>query len=360
MPQHIALITGSRAEYGLLSSTLDAARERDDLRVSLIVAGLHLVTDSLKDIAGPIAAKVPMQEAGRTGRLADADALARGVRGFAAALGDLRPDRILVLGDRIEPFAAATAATLLGIPVAHIHGGDRARGVADDRLRDAMTAMADLHFPATETSAARLRQLGVADAAIGAIGSPAVDGLDDARFQRAPHAADLLVLHHASGLPPAEEQRQVFAIAEAVQRVAGEHGWRVGVADANHDAGADAVADAMARADWGGRVERVRHLSRPLFLAQLRRARVLVGNSSAGLIEAAIMGVPNVCVGTRQAGRETPPNTRRVPSADADALAVAIAEAATLDRDSLGHPYGDPGVGVRIAAALAGESAVAR
>ena len=130
MIRRIAVITGSRAEYGLLRTVLDAIDAHPALDSRLIVAGSHLLPGggSIEEIRAErtIHAEVPMQEPGQEGREADAIALGRGVQGFAAAFGALSPQIVLVLGDRIEAFAAAAAASVAGLRVAHLHGGDRA------------------------------------------------------------------------------------------------------------------------------------------------------------------------------------------------------------------------------------------
>ena len=342
-PLRLAIVTGTRAEYGLLRSTLDAAAAHPRAEPLLIATGLHLSIGTEKHITHPIAARVPMQRPGETGRAADAEAVGRGITGLNTAYDELAPDVVLVLGDRIEAFAAASAAAIRGIQLAHVHGGDIARGVADDLLRNAISQLAQHHFPGTAASAARLRAMGIGAERIYAVGSPAADGLHE--VQPAADPRDLLILHHPSGLPPEEEQRQAAAVLQAARAVARRRGWRIGLCTGNRDAGADSVAAAFVDV---APEERLDNLPRPRFLRELAGARVLVGNSSAGLIEAAVLRVPNVCVGTRQHGRETPPNTLRVAEVDAAAIEAAIEEAAALERGVLTHPYGDGQTGRRI------------
>lgn len=143
----IAIITGTRAEFGLLRPVIDAVRKHPRLTLKLIVSGSHLLpparTEREVAAAYPLAARVPMQHArGLRTRAADALATARGLEGFTRAFVTVRPDWVVVLGDRIEAFAAAAAASISGIGVCHIHGGDRAEGIADEAMRHAITKLA--------------------------------------------------------------------------------------------------------------------------------------------------------------------------------------------------------------------------
>ena len=142
MTRKICVVTGSRAESGLLLSTMHAIKAHRGLQLRVIVAGSHMVQGSWRDIkdAGfTIDAKVRMQVKGKSGRSADTEALGRGITGFGKAFAQLKPDFIIVLGDRIEVLAAACAATTGGYRLAHIHGGDRAEGLADEAIRHDVT-----------------------------------------------------------------------------------------------------------------------------------------------------------------------------------------------------------------------------
>ena len=192
----VAVVTGTRAEWGLLSPVCDAIIARGDLALEVCAGGAHLLDPPRT--SDPIYGHLPgfeptiiwvescghhphrfeMQRAGETGRPADAAALGRGVSALAEHFARLAPDIVVVLGDRIEAFAAASAASIGGIRVAHIHGGDRAEGVADEAMRHAITKLSHIHFAASAESAARIARLGEDAARIHLVGSPAVDGLD--------------------------------------------------------------------------------------------------------------------------------------------------------------------------------------
>src|SRR5438105_3875872 len=120
----------------------------------------------------------PRQTAGRTSRADEVEGVGTGVARFGRAFQRLAPDWVVVLGDRIEPFAAAAAASIGGYALAHIHGGDRAEGIADEAMRHAISKLAHLHLPATEQSRERLVRMGERPEHIHTVGSPAIDGLE--------------------------------------------------------------------------------------------------------------------------------------------------------------------------------------
>ncbi|MBT8486063.1 MAG: UDP-N-acetylglucosamine 2-epimerase, partial [Phycisphaerae bacterium] len=147
--KRIAVVTGSRADFGLLRPVIAAIAAEPELELRLVVTGTHLLPPSFThetvSAQFDVATRIPMQVAGEVGRDADAAALGRGVSQLAQEFAESHPDVVLVLGDRIEAFAAAAAAAVGGRHVGHIHGGDRAEGVADDAMRHAITKLAHLH-----------------------------------------------------------------------------------------------------------------------------------------------------------------------------------------------------------------------
>ena len=336
--RRVAVVTGTRADYGLLEPVMRAVDLHTGLALQCVVAGTHHTTASADDIAFPAAVAVVMQQADDTGRAADAAALGRGVSGFADAFRELKPDWVVVLGDRIEAFAAAAAAAVGGQRVTHLHGGDRAEGVADESMRHAISKLAHLHLPATAQSAHRLEQMGEDRQRIHVVGSPAIDGLD--AIDPATNAPDLVVMLHPVGDDDDTECARMAALLHATR-----HHSRLVMAP-NADPGARGIRQAL---DDAG-ITAVEHLPRSRFIAALKGASALVGNSSAGLIEASACGTPAVNVGDRQAGRETPPSVVTCGHGD---IAAALREALSLDAATLSHPYGDGDTGPRVASLLA-------
>ncbi|MHC4129685.1 MAG: UDP-N-acetylglucosamine 2-epimerase [Planctomycetota bacterium] len=357
----VAVVTGSRAEYGLLRPVMQAIRAHDGLELRVVVTGTHLLRPlrTLDEVAADfeLDAVIPMQREWSTGRMADAAALGRGVSGFTAWLGNRSGgvDIVAVLGDRIEAFAAAAAAAVGGIRVAHLHGGDRAPGIADEGLRHAITKLAHIHLPATPTSARRISDMGEDPARIHVVGSPAIDGLDEVppladEAYEALGRPEIVFLLHPSGDEAAREQ----AGAECLLDLCGQAG-RVLAMHPNHDPGREGILAAITASSAPAR----EHLPRRDFIGLLRRARVLVGNSSAGLIECAALGVACINVGPRQDGRERPAHVIDAPwpaPGDGGQVEAAIARGLARPPGPVDHPYGDGrdgGAGARAARVLA-------
>ena len=354
----IAVVTGTRAEYGLLRPVMWAIRDHSALELRVIVAGAHLLppADTVKEVASEFAitARVPMQSPGRNGRSADAAALGLGVSGFAEVFSIDPPDIVLALGDRIEAFAAAAAASVAGIRIAHMHGGDRAEGCADEALRHAITKLAHIHLPASQTSAMRIIAMGEDPQRVHVVGSPALDGLDavppmsDREYESLGQPQIVMLLHPVGDEDQAEHDRA----AEVLRRAQG-HG-RVLAMHPNHDPGRDGIMRAITE----GCGRHCAHVPRERFVGLLRRANVLIGNSSAGLIEAAAIPIRCINLGRRQAGREKPCHVIDIPQWNYqtvdEALDEALHEAIRLPRlTGIEHPYGNGTAGARTAEALA-------
>ncbi|MDG2031266.1 MAG: UDP-N-acetylglucosamine 2-epimerase [Phycisphaerales bacterium] len=353
IPRRILVMTGSRAEYGLLRPILDAFDRDPVLEPLLAVGGSHLLgrNPTIDEIRGErvVDAVIPMQSEDHVTRVDDARALALGVQGFAETIDRLQPDIVLVLGDRLEVFAAASAASLSGVRIAHLHGGDVASGVADESMRHAITKLAHLHFPATPLSASRIRMMGEDPGSIFTVGSPAVDGLDampplsDARWREfgAPRFAVML---HGTGGGSADE----FAGATSVLEAVSERGPTV-VFEPNRDVGRSGIMNAIERSG----LFMIDHLERPAFVGLLQRLDALVGNSSAGLIECAALGVPAVDVGDRQSGRERPHTALHVSCLTGRELHGALDEIGSVAARGRDPRFGDGNAGERVAGLLA-------
>lgn len=371
----IAIISGSRADFGLLTPVIRAVSAHKKLELQLIAAGSHFLAPArtIRDVeaAFPVAARVPMQGPRHRTRLDDARATARGIDGFARAFARLKPDWVVVLGDRIEAFAGASAAAIAGIGVAHIHGGDRAEGIADESMRHAITKLAHLHLAATERSARRITRMGERPDHVHVVGSPAIDALRSTRPMNDRDAQALgnptiVILLHPSGLDPRFEELVATELASAATILAPTL-----FLAPNHDAERDAIDRVWRRTCQ--RFEHAHyspHLPREQFLALLARmtrrnplggsSGLLVGNSSAGLIEAAALRVPVINIGPRQAGREQGANVSNIAldPASFDPLRFFSRLQRGFfrfveERPPDAHPYGDGRAGPRIARLLA-------
>lgn len=373
--RRVTFVTGTRAEFGLMARTLSAIAAHPLLKLQIVATGMHLDRSrgySLDDIASAgfrVDATVPWPETAGGGAGSSALAVTTGeaMAGLAKAYDKLKSDVVLVVGDRVEAFAAAAAAHVGGRCLAHVHGGDRALGLIDDALRHAITKLAHVHFPATAASAARLVKLGEDTWRVRRVGSPGIDGIvADAApvaeltlhvgpIHRRQFA--LLALHPAGGTAD-DERVRATALLDASTQAGIE---RVVVVYPNNDPGSAGIAAAwddssggVGEPSGGGRTF-CRTLPRGVFLGLLRDAAVLVGNSSSGIIEAASFGTPVIDVGPRQSGREHGPNVIHV-GYEAGSIVRAIGRVwrrGNPVRFPRRNVYGTGRTGTKIADALA-------
>jgi len=341
-PRVIAVVTGTRAEYGLLSGAVALLAADPRVVVRLVVTGAHLsprfghTVEAIRADGLPIAAEVPCLAAGDR-PLDVARALGAGVGGLAETFDRLRPDLVVVLGDRYEILAAAQAALMLGIPLAHLHGGEVTEGAIDESIRHAVSKMASLHLVAAPSCRDRLIRMGEMPERIRVVGAPGAEAartlprLDPAELDQALglklHDPLLLVTYHPATRHPGGEEAAARALTGALDRFPAA---RVVVTGVNADAGNAAVTRVLG--DWVAahpdRASLHASLGQRRYLAVMARAAAVVGNSSSGLIEAPALGVPTVDLGDRQRGR---PRAASVISCAETVEAIATAIARALD-----------------------------
>lgn len=362
MTRRICYISGTRADFGLMESTLQAIQRDPRLEVGIVATGMHLSHDhgyTLREIEAsglPVLATVPVEVNPPTGAT-----MARNVGQMLAAfvpiLQQHRPDVVLVLGDRGEMLAGALAAIHLNIPVAHIHGGERS-GTVDEPVRHAISKLAHFHFCATAQARERLVRMGEAPEHIWVAGAPGLDGLQGlASRGRAELAADaglhaalpvaLLVFH-----PVLQEAASAGAQAQAIVESLRRHELQVLALLPNADAGSEAIRQLLLQRRDAGELSLVTHFPRREFVSWMAAADLMVGNSSAGIIEAASFGTPVVNIGLRQNLRERNANVIDCGTEPA-AIEAAIAGALRHGRYPPANVYGDGAAGPRIAGLLA-------
>lgn len=359
MSKTIAIITGTRAEYGLLTGISRELREQG-ATVQLIVTGAHLSAAhgmTVNHIEEPIAARVDMHLQSDT-PLALATATGRATSGLAEALSTLNPDLVVILGDRYEMLAAATAAFLLHIPIAHIHGGEVTEGAQDESIRHAITKLSYWHFPSTESHAARIRQLGEAPARIFPLGAPGIDALAHTPIPRAQLEKELaipfksptaLLTYHPETLSAEPVESQIASVISAMQQRPNTT-WII--TGANADVGGLAINTAL-QAFAEKTPNAVFHMSLGLqrYASTLREVDVVIGNSSSALIEAPVIGTPAVNIGDRQKGRTRAENVIDCPC-DPASITAALDRALRQPRTP-STLFGTPGeVSPAIAKAL--------
>jgi GDP/UDP-N,N'-diacetylbacillosamine 2-epimerase (hydrolysing) len=358
----VCYISGTRADFGLMRSTLTAIRDHADLGLSIIVTGMHLSPehgDTVREIEAAnlsIAAKVPVPLTPATGAT-----MARNIgamtTAFTDALERAQPDIVLLLGDRGEMLAGAIAGLHLNIPVAHIHGGELS-GTVDEPVRHAISKLSHLHLTATAASRERLIRMGEAATNIHVTGAPGLDGLADESF------GDRLTVARQHGLntdrpyalmvyhPVLQEADTAGADARALLDALHKAGVQVLALMPNADGGSEAVRQVLTEARGQNAVTVRTHLARPDFIAAMAHADLMIGNSSAGIIEAASFGTPVINVGRRQNLRERNANVRDI-MAESAALNEAIGDALARGRFRVENVYGDGNTAARIADLLA-------
>ena len=359
-PQHILAVTGGRADWGLLLPVLRALEEAPDITLTLAVTGQHMAEDgqgSLQAVRAEAFTQVAEIDMG----LGDDDsppalsaATGRALGGIGQVIEAVRPDLMLVLGDRYEILAACLAATLARVPIAHLCGGDITAGAMDDAIRHAITKLAALHFPSTEAAGRRLCQMGEDPARVHVVGSPGLD------LVAAVPRLDRATLWGELGLAPADQAFLVTLHSETLgQGTAALTGALTQALDAYPEA---AVIVTGSNADPGGRaidialrawvdtranaVFRVTLGARRYFSA-LGVVDAVVGNSSSGLYEAPSFAVPTVNIGTRQDGRARAASVIDC-AATPEAVTEALAQALVMDPRGVKNPYGDGRAAPRI------------
>lgn len=355
----IAVVTGSRAEYGLLYWLMKGLKESDKAELQVLVTGMHLESffgntfEQIEKDGFMINAKIPVLE--KTDEpAAIARAVARGVAGFSDAFSRLTPDLVVVLGDRFEILAATQAALLMRIPVAHIHGGEVTEGAVDESIRHAITKMAQVHFVTAEEHKRRVTQLGENPKLVFNFGAPGLDNLaklkllnrteleTDLKFKlRAPVA---LVTFHPETLSDEPISTQMDSLFSALENFNGT----VCFTKPNADSGGLAIASAIDK--FVSERPAGRHsfvsLGQLRYLSLMKEADVVVGNSSSGLIEAPFFGKPTVNIGDRQKGRLRGKTVIDVPAESGQivkALQKALSGEFKKKIEGSNSPYGQPG-----------------
>ena len=367
MPRRVCVVTGSRAEYGLLFWLLHELRDDPAFALQLVVTGMHLAAefghtvDAIEQDGFAIAKRMEMLVAGDS-PAAIARSIALGVIGMSDTIEQLGPEIVVVLGDRFEIFAAAQACLVHNVPLAHIAGGDTTEGAIDEAMRHAITKMAHVHFATNGESARRLRQLGEDPARIHVVGSPGLDHLrrtpllDRAALEEALDSRlgrrNILVTFHPVTLDEDAGVGEFDALLGALDSLPAD--TVLWCSRPNADRGGRAIA-ARLEAWAAPRRSRVRvfdSLGQLRYLSLMAQADAVVGNSSSGLYEAPSFGVPTVDIGDRQRGRVAASSVIQA-RATRDAIAAALERALALGRQSgVVNPYGDGDSARRIAAVL--------
>lgn len=354
-PKRIAVITGTRAEWGLLSPVVHALQSNEDAEPLVIVTNMHLMERyglTIKEIEAEgitPAAKVAMTDPEGDARLT-VKSMAECMSGMADAFVALKPDMAVILGDRFEMLAAASAALTMGIPIAHIAGGEQTLGAIDDKIRHAITQMATYHFTETEAYRDRVISMGANPANsfnVGALG--VANALQCEVMSREDLAASvglsferptILVTFHAATADEGSPEEQFAHLLRALDSI---KECDVLLTYPNNDPRGRKLIGMLnewveANAD---RAVAIPSLGKVRYLSALRYVAAVAGNSSSGIIEVPSAGTPTVNIGSRQEGRISAESVIHC-APDADKIEAALRKALSPEWQALAREVSNP------------------
>lgn len=315
----ICVVTGTRAEYGLLSRLMRMIKDSQETQLQLIVTNMHLSSkfgNTYKEIENDgftIDRKVPIiDENSNNDSLSTVMEMSRGLKGYAVAYQDLKPDLLLILGDRYEMLAAATAALIMRIPIAHISGGAISEGAFDDAIRHSITKMSQLHFTEAEDYRRRVIQLGEQPDRVFNVGALGVENIKklplmskeeieaDIKFKI--DKKTILVTYHPVTLGNHTVEQDITEFMNALSQ---RPDIRVIFTMPNSDTGSRAIVDAINSFVAKNQERSVAYKSLGVlrYLSVMKEVGAVVGNSSSGLVEVPSFCIPTLNIGDRQKGR---------------------------------------------------------
>ena len=316
MNQKICVITTSRSEYGLLYWLMKEIQADPDLELQIIVSGMHLSHEfgltykRIEQDGFEIAEKIEMLLSSDTS-VGITKSIGLGVIGFADAFERIKPNAVIVLGDRFETLAAAQAAFIAKIPLIHIHGGELTQGAYDDGIRHSITKMSHLHFVATETYRNRVIQLGEQPSSVFCVGAMVLDSIKHIKLKTK------IELESALGLTFKRQSILVTYHPETLSSMPVQDSFN-SLLTVLADKQESTILFTKANADSNGRIindmiddfckmhDNARgfiELGHENYLSLLNQVDLVIGNSSSGIIEAPYFRVPTVNIGNRQLGR---------------------------------------------------------
>lgn len=354
----ICVVTGTRAEYGLLRNLLLKLRDTENVKLDLVVTGSHLsdqfgntqeeiVKDSFDDY---IRIAIPLEDDSKEG-MAVSTGIA--VQKFAELFKGYKPDIIIVLGDRFEILAAVIAAHIIGISVAHIAGGDVTEGAVDDAIRHCITKMSQLHFPGCEQSAKRIVQMGEEPDRVFNVGEPGVENClnlklmsrnelsENLNFAINCHDYSVVTFHPVT----MENNTAIEQVYQLIHAMDDQKGMFYIITMANADAGGRVIneiwqKEGKKRENWLV----VPSLGVLRYLSAVKYAKLVIGNSSSGVIEVPALGTPTINIGDRQKGRMMAESVIQCDPAQ-DQINLAIQKGMTPEFQKMAKniksPFGD-------------------
>ncbi|NPE07419.1 MAG: UDP-N-acetylglucosamine 2-epimerase (hydrolyzing) [Asgard group archaeon] len=310
----IAVITGTRADFGLFAPVLKQIIAHPKLELHLIVTGMHLseefgyTINEIKQQGFDIADEINILEKEDTS-VAMSQAVGNAVLGLTKSFDKIKPDLVLVLGDRGEMLAAAITAAYMNIAIAHLHGGEIS-GTVDDLTRNAITKFASIHLPATQQSKNRIISMNEKAERIYVVGAPGLDPIYAGEYASKevvskelgldPNEKLILVVQHPNTFEVDDSEQQIKETLEAISKLK----TQTVLVYPNSDAGGRAMIRMIQKYEKLPFLKTFKNISRDHYLGVLAMASVMIGNSSSAIIEAPALGISVVNIGTRQRNRE--------------------------------------------------------
>lgn len=314
----ICFVTAARSEYGLLKWLMREVEQSDAFELQLIVTGAHLLAEQGHTIDiiredGFMVSEVVDAQLDTASKEEIAASMGRMGEAFSHAFARLMPDYIVVLGDRYELLPIVNAAFIMRIPIIHISGGDITEGAIDDGIRNAVTMLADYHFPGIESSAENIMRMRGSDKNIWTVGEPGLDSFNrEPLLTREELAADLgldydskwvLFTFHAETKQSIDYN--LTAVKNCMSVLLSEENIQVVATCSNADFGGKIINEYLqdVSREQPGRVLLIPSLGTRRYFSLMKQVAYIVGNSSSGIVEAPALGVPVINVGDRQKGR---------------------------------------------------------
>ncbi len=333
----IAYLTGTRAEFGLMSQILKGIKKDKKLDLLLMATGMHLMDEfghTISEVNKQFKVEIIEAVYKKDNRESMAQFLGKCTQGVVEVLVKNKPDIVMVLGDRAEQLAIVQAAAYLDIPLAHLHGGEVTKTI-DDKVRNSISMLSDWHLPATKLSRKRLIKMGLNKRKVRVVGAPGLDEIF--KLEEVDKKFQIVVLQH-----PDEDEQKAGEQMEKTLKAVLQVDLPIHVIYPNADAGGRAMIKVIDKyvKKFPELIEVYKNIERSKFLKLLNQSKVLVGNSSAGMIESPSLGIAVVNIGPRQEGRERASNVIDVPY-DQDLILEAVRGALREKNKRVKNPYGD-------------------
>lgn len=334
----IAVITGARSEYGLLKSTIQKINENINLKLQLIVTGTHLsekygcTISEIEQDGFEISKKIFIIDEKKNNICLESSRLLKEIN---EAFQELKPDLLLILGDRYEIFIAATAAMFMNIPICHISGGEITEGAIDDKMRHSITKISNIHFPGAAEYAENIAKMGEERWRIFNVGDPGIENIKNIKLYEDEEIEEkigfkvdentLVVTFHPVTLEINNTEQYIDNLISALKRFDN----KIIITYPNSDAGSDIIINKIKQYEAESSNVRVfKSLGIQLYLSVIRKSGVVIGNSSSGIVEAPYFKIPVVNIGNRQKGRLMAKNIINC-NYDADEIFKSISRALT-------------------------------